>query len=105
MSKFTPGPWEVVRSATTGPMAKNWREIRAGHHAVVRPDYFTKTIMSTGEAEHHSGVWMTAEDADLIAAAPDLYEVVRRAVDCNALSEDTHLGQAAREALAKAVSA
>lgn len=72
--KHTPGPWEV-RPDRYEPQ-RGWREIHAGRKAVVRVDSFDRR--SGGETETHCGVWISEENAQLIAAAPRMLAALQR---------------------------
>ena len=61
-TKFTPGPWESVPHSTTGDC---WIRIKTDKKCN------SLDVATTG----HEGYFRKA-DADLIAAAPELYECV-----------------------------
>lgn len=90
----TPGPWEVVVTPRAG--GKLWREIVANGVAFVE-------VRSAGGDSRED-----AANARLIAAAPELYEALERAVEALEFArETTGLGQpayviAGERALAKA---
>ena len=60
MAKFTPGPWEIEKRKTV-------------------PAYLVKSPLCT-VAEIFTNSWMTESNARLIAAAPEMYELLRTAM-------------------------
>jgi len=90
--KFTPGPWRW----TMNILEQGW-----GDHDNVL--YAEAEPLDDYGSWHARLVFEGNEDADraLIAAAPDLYEIVRRACACDAFQGE-HLFQAAVAAIAKA---
>ena len=74
MSKHTAGPWHIV----TSTRGKNWVTIQGEQgRFVVKPDV-RNTYGEDGELLVDSGVWMTPENARLIASAPDLLAALER---------------------------
>lgn len=89
--KFTPGPWK--RQTRTG--ANRWRTVDARGHQVADINHYNE------QAEHN---------ADLIAAAPELYQSLLEMVEDSDDVDDKKLPKIpaatltrARQALAKAV--
>ena len=72
-TKFTPGPWEWRKSA--------W----FGYSALINPSLNCDVLLAGGENDGDSPItWLGEEmsqcDAHLIAAAPDLYEALEKAL-------------------------
>lgn len=82
----TPGKWSVYSTPNSPNIAD-----------VIGED---RQLIATCWSESARGV-KAKPNADLISAAPDLQEVVRRALACGALN-GPHLREAAEAALAKA---
>ena len=67
MAEHTPGPWEVNTYYSGSKLTGQWTRIEPG---VIRESSFTRRD-SYGDACFH-GVNISDDDANLIAAAPDL---------------------------------
>ena len=73
MTDHTPGPWTVIDTEAHSVRTLNWRTIGPN---VVRPAYF----MDIGSGFPLVGVRIKKDDANLIAAAPDLLAACQEAL-------------------------
>ena len=69
MNKHTPGPWNV---------SKDWD----GTSIMAGPHYVTHTISACGFHSQEDDKAVTQANARLIAAAPDLLEVLQDLMEC-----------------------
>jgi hypothetical protein len=86
--KHTKGPWKAMRSESYGAC-----------NSIYGPD--KKSVANLGNARTRSIKEMEA-NAHLIAAAPELLEIVQAVLDCLDLESHEHIRNAAKAAIAKA---
>lgn len=99
VSKFTPGPWQVISKHEGKAFTKEWREIGPG--VVAACSYDTNRW---GEMETVPGVRITEANAHLISAAPEMLAVLKWFTHPDGLSSVNLRNNlsAARAAIAKA---
>ena len=73
MSKFTPGPWEVVRSPRTVKVGRKWETVDSW--AVFPADD------ERAELPIHTGHILRQEDAAAIALLPEMVDCLRTVVE------------------------
>jgi len=99
MSKFTKGPWVSDHPLDMEGMRHIYVK-DSGSHIICRVDGHFGGIScgKTGEPDEHN----TTANARLIAAAPDLYEACKRAIDNVEHGDDDGWIEAIEAAVAKA---
>jgi len=97
----TPGTWEVrlSREAGSSKWAEEWREIWSGRHCVISPSGFQRSY--DGESETIYGVRISEDDANLIAAAPVMLQVLKD-IDAASWEINSKLGERIRGAIRQA---
>ncbi len=76
-TQWTPGPWSVRMSGERKADIRGWREVWADRIPVVDTD--SSTITRSGETWCEHGTRISEANAQLIAAAPELYEACAQA--------------------------
>ena len=71
ISKFTPGPWEWWTS-------NSWRRLRAKD---ITQSYSEVAYPTTSKADGHPDIVISEADMRLIAAAPEMYELLLTLID------------------------
>lgn len=94
-TKFTPGPWKNYAPVIAGKKDENYRNIEAGQ------GYFDSKDDNKGKGFSIQG-YITKENADLMTAAPALYDVLDDIVNAPSASDIFSLIPTAKRALAKA---
>ena len=96
-TKFTPGPWKNYAPIIKGEKDETYRTIEAGAGYFGIKDSEDHGFQITG--------YISKKNADLMTAAPDLYEALEKMVECFSVVSNTDQVNAyneAKAALAKA---